>query len=213
MASTNKTTNYDLSQYVGSDKPTYLGDYNSDMQKIDAQMKVNENNANIAKTDADLALANAETAQETANTANGTAETANSTANSALELGAENQAQIVELTGKFDNLYKVLWKNSNPSNQFNPQNITLLSNDYDAISIIYRQFNGDDHISSTGILPKGTNYEVYGLAPSSSVPMRSRKIESINDTELRVLEGYTGGTNNAVCIPVMIIGYKTGLTF
>lgn len=36
MASTNKTTNYDLSQYVGTDKPTYLGDYNSDMGKIDS---------------------------------------------------------------------------------------------------------------------------------------------------------------------------------
>lgn len=35
MASTNKTTNLQLSQYVGLDKPTYLGDYNSDMLKID----------------------------------------------------------------------------------------------------------------------------------------------------------------------------------
>lgn len=36
MASTNKTTNYELSQYIGSDKPTYLTDYNQDMSKIDA---------------------------------------------------------------------------------------------------------------------------------------------------------------------------------
>ena len=36
MASTNKTTNYDLSQYIGTDKPTYLTDYNQDMSKIDA---------------------------------------------------------------------------------------------------------------------------------------------------------------------------------
>lgn len=35
MSSTNKTTYYDLSQYIGTDKPTYLGDYNSDMSKID----------------------------------------------------------------------------------------------------------------------------------------------------------------------------------
>lgn len=44
MASTNKTTNYELSQYVGSDKPTYLGDYNGDMLKIDAGMKANADN-------------------------------------------------------------------------------------------------------------------------------------------------------------------------
>ena len=35
MASTNKTTNYELSQFLGTDKPSWLGDYNSDMGKID----------------------------------------------------------------------------------------------------------------------------------------------------------------------------------
>ena len=39
MTATNKTANYDLSQFVGTDRPTWLGDYNSDMEKIDAQMK------------------------------------------------------------------------------------------------------------------------------------------------------------------------------
>lgn len=46
MASTNRTTNYELSQYVGSDKPTYLGDYNGDMLKIDTGMKANADNFN-----------------------------------------------------------------------------------------------------------------------------------------------------------------------
>lgn len=41
MASTNKTSNYQLSQFVGTDRPTWLGDYNGDMAKIDAQMKAN----------------------------------------------------------------------------------------------------------------------------------------------------------------------------
>lgn len=36
MASTNQTTHYELSQYIGTDKPTYLVDYNQDMSKIDA---------------------------------------------------------------------------------------------------------------------------------------------------------------------------------
>lgn len=35
MSSTNKTTHYNLSQYVGTDKPTYLADYNTDMSNID----------------------------------------------------------------------------------------------------------------------------------------------------------------------------------
>ena len=41
MTATNKTKNYELSQFVGSDRPTWLGDYNSDMSKIDAQLKQN----------------------------------------------------------------------------------------------------------------------------------------------------------------------------
>lgn len=36
MSSTNKTTNYELSQFIGSDKPAWLTDYNADMSKIDA---------------------------------------------------------------------------------------------------------------------------------------------------------------------------------
>ena len=41
MTATNKTTNYELSQFVGTDRPTWLGDYNSDMSKIDRQLKRN----------------------------------------------------------------------------------------------------------------------------------------------------------------------------
>lgn len=41
MTATNKTANYKLSQFVGTDRPTWLGDYNGDMAKIDAQMKAN----------------------------------------------------------------------------------------------------------------------------------------------------------------------------
>lgn len=35
MSSTNHTPNLGLSQFLGTDKPTWLGDYNSDMEKID----------------------------------------------------------------------------------------------------------------------------------------------------------------------------------
>ena len=41
MAATNHTENYNLSQFVGTDRPTWLGDYNGDMSKIDAQLKQN----------------------------------------------------------------------------------------------------------------------------------------------------------------------------
>ena len=102
MSSTNKTINYELSQFIGSDKPAWLSDYNTDMSKIDAQMKLNAdgvtsasgsaNSANTAigtlaslttdaKTDLVSAInevdSNADTAQETANSASTSANTAN----------------------------------------------------------------------------------------------------------------------------------------
>ena len=50
MASTNKTNNFNLSQFIETDKPTFLGDYNTDMNKIDDAMQANklngENNTN-----------------------------------------------------------------------------------------------------------------------------------------------------------------------
>ena len=109
MASTNKTTNYNLSQYVGSDKPTYLGDYNSDMLKIDTAMKTNADNitsvgatATTASENASTALSNANTAQSTANTANTNAGTAQSTANSALAKATTNEASINEILAELN---------------------------------------------------------------------------------------------------------------
>ena len=53
MASTNKTTNYELSQFLGTDKPAWLSDYNTDMSKIDARMKTNADTATGADGKAD----------------------------------------------------------------------------------------------------------------------------------------------------------------
>lgn len=41
MTATNHTKNYNLSQFAGTDHPTWLVDYNGDMAKIDTQMKQN----------------------------------------------------------------------------------------------------------------------------------------------------------------------------
>ena len=55
MSSTNKTTNYELSQFIGSDKPAWLVDYNGDMSKIDNQMKANADAASSAASQASSA--------------------------------------------------------------------------------------------------------------------------------------------------------------
>lgn len=83
MASTNKTTNYQLSQFLGTDKPAWLGDYNQDMTKIDTAMKANADAATAAAGKGDAAQATADAASAAADTAQQAAETAQNTANEA----------------------------------------------------------------------------------------------------------------------------------
>lgn len=94
MSSTNKTTNYNLSQYIGSDKPTYLGDYNSDMQKIDTALKNNADNVQSVGSTANTASENANTALTNAQTAQNTANTANTNATQALQKSLQNESDI-----------------------------------------------------------------------------------------------------------------------
>lgn len=51
MTATNKTANYKLSQFVGTDRPTWLVDYNGDMARIDARMKQNADDIASAAAD------------------------------------------------------------------------------------------------------------------------------------------------------------------
>lgn len=108
MASTNKTTNYELSQFIGSDKPAWLTDYNSDMGKIDAGIAAAQSTATgadgkgTANASAIGTLANLTTTAKTdlvsaVNEVNTTAGTALNTATGA----AGNASQAKD---KVDNL-------------------------------------------------------------------------------------------------------------
>ena len=90
MSATNQTPNYGLPQYIGTDVPSYLGDFNKAMLDIDTAIKGVDNKATSAESsvatansNATQALENSETAQTTAETAQTTAETAQATATSA----------------------------------------------------------------------------------------------------------------------------------
>lgn len=73
MGSTNKTTNLDLSQFVASDRPDWLTDYNSDMGKIDAWTATAESDISTATADASSAKTTAGAASTAANQATTTA--------------------------------------------------------------------------------------------------------------------------------------------
>lgn len=137
MSSTNKTTYYKLSQYIGTDKPTYLGDYNSDMSKIDAGIHSADDKATTASQNAGSAIARVDelektvkshttaittlqtdvtglkksvkTAQDTATSADGKADNAQQTANSAL-LTANNASAKADNVNKDATLWTVALK-------------------------------------------------------------------------------------------------------
>lgn len=116
MSSTNKTTYYELSQYIGTDKPTYLGDYNSDMLAIDTAIhnaadaaSTAVSTANSAASAATAASTAASTATTTANTAKDTADSAAATAatantNAAAALTAAQGAQTAAAANTITNL-------------------------------------------------------------------------------------------------------------
>lgn len=97
MGYTNKTSHYELPQYVANDKPSWLGDFNSAMLKIDTVMADNgatAEAANSVATGAQTQVAGlssqlstiqgqVNTAVDTANAADGKATTAQSVANQA----------------------------------------------------------------------------------------------------------------------------------
>ena len=68
MSSTQHTGHYNLSQFADTDKPTWRGDYNGDMSKIDDQMFANAQAAQAAQTAATSATGAAQAASQAAQT-------------------------------------------------------------------------------------------------------------------------------------------------
>ena len=85
MSSTNKTSHYNLPQFIGSDIPTWLGDFNSAMTAIDSGINAAATSASGAATTAAQASTDAAAAQKTAAQAVTDAAAAQKTANDALQ--------------------------------------------------------------------------------------------------------------------------------
>lgn len=84
MGATNHTANYDLPQWIGTDKPTFLGDLNDAFLKIDTGMKTNQSEISGAVSDAGNALAKATSAEQAVNTLTPLVNTASENASQAL---------------------------------------------------------------------------------------------------------------------------------
>lgn len=84
MASTNKTTTLGLSQFVGTDKPDWLTDYNEDMGKIDTWTTTTDSDIAGANNKATQAVNAANAASTAANAATKAANNAVTVANSVI---------------------------------------------------------------------------------------------------------------------------------
>ena len=128
MASTNKTTHYNLSQYVGSDKPTYLTDYNNDMSAIDTGIY-------NAQSKADTAFANAGTADGKADTAITNAGLAQGDASTALtRIGTMANLNTTEKTNLVGAINEVK-TTADEINKFNLTSITTYNKDSQGVSV------------------------------------------------------------------------------
>ena len=97
MGHTNSTANLSLPQFIGTDKPTWLGDINSAFSDIDAYAGTNDAAVSGAVSDAASAVSQAASAVSTANAANTTAGNASTAATNAVGT-ANNAMSLVNQT-------------------------------------------------------------------------------------------------------------------
>lgn len=175
MASTNKTQFFELDQYTANDKPTYLGDYNGDMLKIDTALHNIDVKAGTAETKADTADLKATQAQGDATTALNQAGTANTNIGTMANLNTTDKTSVVnainevkeetdEVNERFNFTTFTTYGVGNVTNNSNGNlaecSITLASNDDNSVIKLYGGFvvdnatqNGTITIPATRLRP------------------------------------------------------------
>lgn len=202
FASTNKTTHYNLSQYVSSDKPTYLVDYNDDMSAIDTAIYGAKTQADLGVTNASTAQTTAETAQSTANTAVTNAGTAQSTANAnSVKIGDLANLNTTAKSNVVSAINEVKSENVSQNSNIlaNENAIEALANKFNLTSIT--KYTGNQMTPDTGIIQSyseltiacnsdGSIAKIYGTIYASRTTTGSMQI-TITNTNLRPSEAIT----------------------
>ena len=144
MASTGKTTNYDLSQFIGTDKPSWLGDYNGDMLKIDTAL------GSIKAT--------ATTAQSGVASAQSAASAAQQTANAAQQKANANAQDIKEIKGALTNVSGAMTNVNNVSSG------QLLISYNDFVQVIKGSIGWSSNPSNTYVVDDSTLFPIASYA-------------------------------------------------
>ena len=121
----------------------------------------------------------------------------------------------LQVNGQVIESAKILWTNPNPNADFANQEITLSSDDYDVLEWYYRSdVSGNLCFAQKSIKGYGTQLLFSSL--SSGSKQWVRRIPRTSDTKFQVydgrqLDGGTGTNANGQCVPLYVVGYKTGL--
>lgn len=211
MASTNKTANYNLSQFIGSDKPAWLGDYNSDMNKIDTAIKSAADSATAASGEATSAgtaigtLTNLTTDEKTnlvgaINEVDSHADTAQNTANTASTIATNAVAGVNNLASLFDLSTFVTLTGS--SSQLNPSSVdvTCAKNSEGSIAKIYGRVRFSGGYNGTITLTLSDT----GLRPGSPITFNgcALRLAQTSGGNTTYSQSYTLNTNGTITINV-----------
>lgn len=109
---------------------------------------------------------------------------------------------------------KILWTNSNPTTAITTTTITLTSDDYDVLEIIYRM-SIDSNIQFSSKFLKGAGCELMGgVYGGNNYEIMFRTLSRTNDTSFDLDKCFYGRNKvlyNDGIIPLYIIGYKSNL--
>jgi len=137
-----------------------------------------------------------------------------SVVNNGIDQVDANTTNIGNITGT------ILWTNPNPNNSFSQQIVTIPTlPDYDEFEIFYYDSTSRKAVSSTKFLNGETVNMMTMFQWSDHGNIGNRNIMWNTDTKLQVNDAVTiivndafsRTANNAWCIPLYIVGYKTGL--
>ena len=182
MSSTNKTANYNLSQFIGTDKPAWLTDYNSDMSKIDAGIDAAKDTADAASGSASAAttaigdLTALTTTAKTdlvsaINEVDTNADTASSLASNANTVATQANTKVNALAAKF---------NLSSTTEYTSANITIPTNNGSIVDgKLYLVKNSDASL-----------FKLYGVLRFSGTSTANVTLRLPN-TGIEVDEAYT----------------------
>ena len=111
---------------------------------------------------------------------------------------------------------KLLWTNPNPTSDFADQDITLSSSDYDVLEFYYRSDTFGNRGQSVRVL-KGYGIEFDMFSTSVATRTWRRRGIYVSDTKyhfescIQLEQGASTATHNEYCVPLYVVGYKTGL--